>query len=345
MTRFIGKAGDDTHKDGAFSTSNGVGVDCRLHRKGEKPAGSCLPAVFDLAREFATCSATAPSRLVRHHGHRSVLRRRRQLDRRGEGRAARSHGDEPLGARHRDAQHEFPEHRSRLLRHLGERSAALSVDGHPHHVARVHHALAGGRESGARSRSAICSPDATIRRRALARHDVGRAAVRRVSTATADHRRERRRGAALGALRRVAPGDARARLPAQASSASTRCSAGRRRSRATGSTSCSGGRATRRRISTFARRRRARSAASSRRVQTWKNGRTVGKYRFAVRLHLPGAARPSRRSTTPRSTRSTSRSPRSASAIATRPLKPRTLERIRYGLEKYGAASCSSGRT
>jgi site-specific DNA-cytosine methylase len=81
---------------------------------------------------------------------------------------------------------------------------------------------------------------------------------------------------------------------------------GRRRSRATASTSTSGGRATAPDLD-IPPKAPCRSAARRRGVQTWKNGRTWGST-LPVRLHLPDVRAPrSRRSTTPRSTRSTSR--------------------------------------
>jgi hypothetical protein len=114
------------------------------------------------------------------HGHRPVLRRRRELARRGRGRPRDPDGDEPLEARRRDAQHELPRRRPRLRRHLGERSAPVPVDRHPDHEPRVHHALAGGREQAPEERAARpLHPDgARPRDAAEPRDDVGRRALR-----------------------------------------------------------------------------------------------------------------------------------------------------------------------
>jgi hypothetical protein len=62
MTRFIGKAGDDTHRTAAFSASNRIAVERPRHRETGKPAASCPDADFGQAREFATPTATSAAR-------------------------------------------------------------------------------------------------------------------------------------------------------------------------------------------------------------------------------------------------------------------------------------------
>jgi hypothetical protein len=83
--------------------------------------------------------------------------------------------------------------------------------------------------------------------------------------------------------------------------------------------------------------RRASNAVTSKRCQTWRTGRAVGKYglRNQYWYTCPTAARSSRRTTTARSTRSTSRFRQRASVIA-RAAEAEDAGRVRYGFERYG---------
>jgi hypothetical protein len=62
MTRFIGKAGDDTYRTAAFSASNGIVVERPRHRERQNAPIGKNDDVGGVAREFATPTATSAVR-------------------------------------------------------------------------------------------------------------------------------------------------------------------------------------------------------------------------------------------------------------------------------------------